>query len=117
MIAQHDQLVAALAGRYEIERELGHGGMAVVYLARDVRHGRSVALKVLRGGEAPDERRQRLFEREGRALARLTHPDIARVYEAGRTDDGQPYFAMELVRGVPLGEHVRRNTPPLRARK
>ncbi len=61
----------------------------------------------MRGGRYVDELQVRLFQREGQALARLKHPSIAAIYEAGRTDNGEHFFAMEMVRGRPLMEHVR----------
>ena len=68
---------------------------------------RPVALKVSRGGRYVDEQQVRLFQREAQALARLRHPCIGAIYEAGRTEDGQHFFAMELVRGRSLMEYVR----------
>lgn len=91
---------------YRIIRKLGEGGMGIVYEAEQQSPRRMVALKVVRGGPYVDEQTVRLFRREVDALARLKHPSIAAVYEAGRTDHGQRFFAMELVRGVPLDEHL-----------
>ncbi|MBK7403316.1 MAG: serine/threonine protein kinase [Phycisphaerales bacterium] len=88
---------------FAILRELGRGGMGVVYEARQSNPDRLVALKLMGAGYSIDERHERLFRREVRALALLTHPSIAAVYGAGRSPDGRPYFAMELVRGEPLG--------------
>jgi tetratricopeptide (TPR) repeat protein/predicted Ser/Thr protein kinase len=96
-------------GPYEILGPLGVGGMGMVYLAEGGRPRRRVALKVLRTGLASAAMRRR-FELETEALARLQHPGIAQVYEAGAARLGavdQPYFAMELVEGVPLTEHAR----------
>ena len=85
-------------GPYTLVRELGRGGMGTVYLARREDVGRDVALKVVRGDLAdPLARRRFLFER--RVLARLSHPGIARLYDAGISEDGTPYFAMEYVEG------------------
>jgi serine/threonine-protein kinase len=86
-------------GRYEIRRELGRGGMGVVYLAEDA-DGAAVAVKVL----AASGTRPR-FEREWAILATLEHSRIARFLDAGETDDGAPYYAMEYVPGVGLGEY------------
>ena len=94
-------------GAYRPLRKLGEGGMGVVYEAEQDHPQRSVALKVVRGGPYVDERRIRLFEREIRTLARLKHANIAAIYEAGCTEDGQHFFAMELVRGVPLLRYTR----------
>src|SRR5262249_45326860 len=76
-----------------------------VYEAEQEHPRRLVALKVIRGGIA-DPNRLRLFEREVQALARLRHPSIAAIYQAGRTDDGEPFFAMELAHGTTLREAV-----------
>jgi len=88
-------------GHYTIESVLGAGGMGVVYRARQERPAREVALKVIRPGLASSQALRR-FELEAEALGRLQHPGIAQVYEAGASADGQPFFAMELVRGEPL---------------
>jgi non-specific serine/threonine protein kinase/serine/threonine-protein kinase len=93
-------------GPYDIIQLLGEGGMGVVYEAEErepVR--RRVALKLVRSGL--DETRDVLarFDAERRALAVMSHPGIARVLQAGSTDTGEPYFAMELVRGLPLTEY------------
>ena len=92
----HDPGHERTIGGYRILRRIGEGGMGIVYEAEQEHPRRRVALKVIRGGLA-DERRLRLFEREMQALARLRHPAIAAIYQAGQTDDGQPFFAMELV--------------------
>lgn len=89
----------ARVGRYVVERLIGEGGFGEVYLARQEEPlERRVALKVIRpwlGGARVLER----FERERRALAVMDHPGIARIYDAGMTGDGRPYFAMEYVEG------------------
>src|SRR5678816_1743695 len=90
-------------GAYRIVRLLGQGGMGVVYEAEQVSPQRMVALKVVRAGQFVDEDALRMFAREADTLARLKHPSIAAIYEAGRTEDGQHFFAMELVRGPMLG--------------
>lgn len=90
---------------YRIVRELGRGGMGIVYEAEQEHPRRRVALKVL-GGLVPDARHVRLFQREIHTLARLTHPALVTVYEAGQTGDGRPFFTMELVQGVPLDVYV-----------
>jgi len=93
-------------GTYRIHRRLGHGGMGIVYEGEQQAPKRRVAIKVVRGGPHVDEYRIRLFEREAQTLGRLKHPSIAAVYEGGRTSDGQPFFAMELVTGRPLTEYL-----------
>jgi tetratricopeptide (TPR) repeat protein/predicted Ser/Thr protein kinase len=94
-------------GNFQLLRRIGEGGMGIVYEARQIHPERNVALKVIRGGRFVDHYSLKLFQREVQALARLRHPSIASIYEAGGTDDEQHFFAMELVQGRPLMEHVR----------
>jgi eukaryotic-like serine/threonine-protein kinase len=93
-------------GRYEIDRVLGHGGMAVVYLARDQELHRPVAVKVLEGSLAGDDDVQARFVREARVAAQLSHPNVVQVYDAGETD-GRPYIVMEYVPGTTLTQSGR----------
>ena len=86
-------------GRYRILGKLGEGGMGIVYEAEQQDPKRRVALKVVRGGKYLDEATIRMFRREAETLARLRHPNIGGIYESGRTEDGQHFFAMELVVG------------------
>ena len=95
-------------GDYRIIRELGRGGMGVVYEAEQQPLKRTVALKLIRGGRYVDSHIVQMFEREARALARLKHPSIAAIYEAGCTEAGEHFFVMELVHGVPLLQHFER---------
>ena len=81
--------------------------MGIVYEGEQQHPQRAVAVKVIRGGQFVDEYRVRLFQREAQTLARLRHPGIADIYDAGFTADGQHYFAMEMVEGLPLTEYVR----------
>lgn len=93
-----------LAGGYRIIRQIGEGGMGVVYEAEQAAPRRIVALKAIRPGSASVEMLAR-FEREAHILGRLQHPGIAQIYEAGLADAGQPdqaYFAMEFIRGQSL---------------
>src|SRR5216117_2743121 len=103
---QRDRLTAALAGRYVIERELGSGGMATVYLAHDVKHHREVALKVLRPELAaalgPDR-----FLREVEIAARLNHPHILALYDSGETN-GFLFYVMPYVAGESLRHRLER---------
>src|SRR5262249_23576651 len=91
------------AGRYRIERELGHGGMATVYLAHDEELGRPVAVKLLPDRLADDEDFRARFTREARLAGRLSHPNVVRVYDAGEAD-GRPFIVMEYVSGNSLAE-------------
>ena len=89
-------------GPYRLIRPLGRGGMGTVYLARrEDTYRQDVALKIIRGGFVGDALRQR-FELERQVLARLEHPNIARLYDGGTTDDGHPYLVLERVDGVPI---------------
>jgi len=102
-------------GRYLVLRELGSGGMGTVYEAEQDNPRRAVALKVIRAGLASPELVRR-FTREAQFLGRLHHPGIAQVYEAGVTESGQPYFAMELIRGATLDAYVRQHAVDVPAR-
>lgn len=95
----------AAAGRYELLEEIGRGGMGTVYRARDRELGREVALKVERLPGPAARERSRLL-REARVLARLEHPGIVPVHDAGTLADGRLYYAMKLVRGRSLAEHA-----------
>src|SRR5215217_8574093 len=100
----------ALRERYVVERELGRGGMATVYLASEVRHRRPVALKVLRGEVAAELAPER-FLHEIDIAARLQHPHILPVFDSGEAD-GRLWFTMPYVDGQSLRERLGR-TPPL----
>ncbi len=93
-------------GPYRILRLLGEGGMGVVYLAERDDLGTQVAVKVLRDAWISPARRER-FASEQRTLAQLSHPLIARLYDADTLDDGTPWFVMEYVDGVPLTQYCR----------
>lgn len=97
---------------YRIIERLGEGGMGVVYEAEQEEPRRRVAIKLVREGLVGDERRRRLFQREIEALARLQHPGIAAIHAAGRTDAGQHFFVMELVRGAALDAFVASRPSP-----
>src|SRR5688572_14178268 len=101
-----DRLKAGLDGRYRIERELGAGGMATVYLAHDVRHDRRVALKVLRPELAAVIGAQR-FLHEIRTTANLQHPHIVPLHDSGEVD-GTAYYVMPLVEGEALRDRLTR---------
>lgn len=89
-------------GPFRIVRTLGEGGFGIVYEAEQSKPvKRTVALKLLKPGVATDEVLSR-FEGERQALARMEHPSVAKVLDAGVTEDGRPYFAMEFVRGEPI---------------
>lgn len=100
-----DSLVGHRVGVFKVVRELGRGGMGVVYLAErdDGQFEQTVALKVLRTG-LPSDTLKAQFLAERRILARLEHPSIARLIDGGVLDEGRPYFVLELVDGLPLTE-------------
>ena len=96
-------------GRYKLLEEIGEGGFGVVFVAEQEQPvRRRVALKVIKLGMDTREVIAR-FEAERQALAMMNHPNIAKVLDAGATDTGQPYFVMELVKGVPITEYCDRN--------
>jgi serine/threonine protein kinase len=93
-------------GPYRMIRPLGEGGMGIVYLASREDLGSLVAIKLLRDGSLSPERLQR-FAVEQKTLARLEHPLIARIHDAGTLDDGTPWFVMEYVEGKPITDYCR----------
>ncbi|MBO9717556.1 MAG: protein kinase, partial [Pseudoxanthomonas sp.] len=104
-------------GPYQLERLLGEGGMGQVWLAEraDGLYRRQLALKLLRPGYADPNLRLR-FSREREILARLQHPNIARLLDAGIGEGDQPYLVLEYVEGVPLTDYCRDNALPVEAR-
>src|SRR5215831_18482638 len=102
-----ERLGAALGGRYRIERELGQGGMATVFLARDLKHDRDVAIKVMHPEIAQSLGTER-FLREIAMTANLRHPHILPLYDSGRTDDSV-YYVMPFVSGGSLRERLDRD--------
>lgn len=117
------QVVAAplLAGRrvgpYELEREIGRGGMGVVYLARriDGQFDREVAVKMIPTSVIGHHAEQR-FRQERHILATLEHPHIAQLFDAGTTDDGMSYVVMEYVKGEPINRYCERRQLSIAAR-
>jgi serine/threonine protein kinase/Tfp pilus assembly protein PilF len=99
-------------GPYQVLGRLGEGGMGVVFEAQQSHPSRRVALKVLRAGVFADAAQLRRFHREAESLGRLNHPGIAAILDAGRTDDGLHWFAMERVEGVPLDQWLRERPAP-----
>ena len=112
--SEFTELAAALAGQYALEREIGRGGMGVVYLARDEKLDRKVAIKTLPRHLQDAATRDR-FLREARTAASLSHPNIVSIYRADETG-GFVYFAMAYVHGESLAEKVK-TTGPLSARE
>jgi len=98
-------------GKYEVVRLLGRGGMGAVYQAFDPVLEREVALKVMLPETAGDPEQKQRFEREARAVARLSHPAVVTVFDLGYHTDGSPYIVMELLRGRDLLTRLRENPP------
>jgi len=101
-------------GAYEILDLVGAGGMGEVYRARDTRLGRTVALKVLPGDLMQSPERRERFEREARAVSRLSHPHICTLYDVGREDDTD-FLVMEYLEGEPLVQRLSAGALPLEA--
>src|SRR5215210_3858176 len=106
MPALLDRIRSALGTRYLIERELGRGGMAIVYLAHDQKHGRPVAVKVLRPELASSIGPER-FLREIQMAARLTHPHILPLHDSGEVE-GLLYYVMPYIEGESLRDRLQR---------
>ena len=96
-----------LNDRYEILKTIGEGGMANVYLAKDVILDRNVAIKVLRGDLANDEKFVRRFQREALSASSLSHPNIVEIYDVGE-DDGDYFIAMEYIPGLNLKQLLKK---------
>src|SRR3954469_12265572 len=108
--AEFLELQAALAGEYSLQRELGRGGMGVVYLARDVQLDRDVAIKVLPVHLAGSAEARERFVREARTAAGLSHPHIVPIHRVGEAG-GIVFFVMSYVDGETLGGGVGRHAP------
>jgi serine/threonine-protein kinase len=110
-------LESDMLGQYQLRRPLRAGGMGRVYLAEHVPLGRTCAVKVIVPAQASDPATRDRFEREARAMASLSHPNVVAVYDSGRTEDGTCYYVMEYLRGLSLEEVVAREgaLPPARA--
>jgi len=104
------ELQAALAGEYSLQRELGRGGMGIVYLARDVQLDRDVAIKVLPEALARTVASRERFVREARTAAGLSHPHIVPIHRVGEAG-GFAFFVMGYVEGETLGERLRARGP------
>src|SRR5215471_17655233 len=98
-------------GPYTITGKLGEGGMGVVYRANDTRLNRPVALKMILESSNDEDSRKR-FLREAQAAARVTHPNICRIYDIGEADS-RPFLVMELLEGEPMSERLGRGPTPL----
>ena len=107
---------ALIDGKYKLLEELGSGGMGVVYMAEQVEPmQRRVALKIIKLGMDTRQVVTR-FETERQALAVMDHPNIAKVFDAGVTETGRPYFVMELARGIPITDYCDKHKLPTQER-
>src|SRR5688572_17216830 len=106
-------LAGDAVGRFQIERTLGAGGMGIVFAAHDPELDRTVAVKLLRGDAWSMGRDRARFLREARAMARLRHPNVVAIHDAGE-HDGRPYIAMELLEGPTLAAWSRAAPRPWR---
>jgi eukaryotic-like serine/threonine-protein kinase len=104
-IVRTDRPGVVLAGRYKLLEEIGEGGMGTVWMAQQTEPvKRLVAVKLIKAGMDSEQVIAR-FEAERQALALMDHPNIAKVFDAGVTPDGRPFFVMELVKGVPITKY------------
>lgn len=101
-------------GRYELSSKIGHGGMGEVWIGRDTRLDREIAVKFIRvsGGE-PDKEHVRRFVRESRITARLRHPGVPAIYDGGYDENGWPFLVMERVRGISVADLISEQDGPL----
>jgi eukaryotic-like serine/threonine-protein kinase len=111
-----DEQPGATIGYYKLLEQIGEGGMGLVFMAEQLQPlRRRVALKIIKPGLDTRAVVAR-FEAERQALALMDHPNIARVFDAGATESGRPYFVMELVRGVPITEYCNERQLDLHSR-
>ncbi|HEY6400187.1 MAG TPA: protein kinase [Blastocatellia bacterium] len=111
MISSNQQFSPApggkIKGRYLIERELGRGGVGVVFLARDERlHGMPVVIKFLLDAAEQNKWLTGKFSQEAEALTRINHPGVVRVIDRDNSEDGRPFFVMEFIKGLSLREFI-----------
>lgn len=94
-----------LGGRYQILKHIGSGGMADVYMAKDRKLNRNVAIKVLKKEYVDDEKFLKKFQTEAQAIASLIHPNIVNIYDVG-AESGVNYIIMELAGGITLKQYI-----------
>lgn len=113
MDREHEMVGTLVGGRYRVERLLGEGGMAQVFLARSTVTGQAVALKLMHARLSGDRELKERFRREARHAAQLSHPNAITVFDAGETEAGRPYLVMELLHGGTLRDTLEAGPPPL----
>jgi eukaryotic-like serine/threonine-protein kinase len=104
-------LAFKLRDRYRLERRMAVGGMARLFAAHDERLDRKVAIKIIKPELFHDDGIRQRFEQEARAIARIDHPGVTKIYDTGELEDGSLYFAMELLHGLDLGQMLRKHGP------
>ena len=115
-MAHSTEQLGGQIGPYKLLQKLGEGGMGTVYMAEQKKPvGRRVALKIIKPGMDSGQVIAR-FEAERQALAMMDHPNIAKVFDAGATSLGRPYFVMELVKGIPITQYCDENHLPTKQR-
>src|SRR6516225_6273638 len=103
-----DPLVGTtLAAKYEIQSVVGHGGMGVVYKARDTNMDRLVAVKMLKAQLISDSMSVKRFHHEGKAASRINHPHVITVHEFGISPSGQPFIVMDFLEGISLAQVIK----------
>src|SRR5436190_18839029 len=114
-LPQQSNLVGeTLDGRYQIENELGRGGVGVVYLARDLKlHNKRVVIKVLHDKSLQNEWVVQKFQQEKEALARVDHPGVVGILDTGELPDGKAYLVMQFIDGVTLRSQIKPEGMPL----
>jgi serine/threonine-protein kinase len=108
---QHMLHGTLIDGQFQLERQLGAGGMGTVWIAQDLRLGRSVAIKFLAADAFHDEHAHLRFDREARMVSKIRSPHVVQVFAQGMTGDGVPYVVMELLEGEDLHARITRSGP------
>jgi tetratricopeptide (TPR) repeat protein len=107
-------MIGKSLGHYNVLQRIGAGGMGVVYLARDQRLQREVAVKVLPSGTVADEAARKRFRREALTLSRLNHPNVATIFDFNTTEDGTDYLVTEYIAGIGLDQKIAKAALPIR---
>src|SRR3954447_7996027 len=115
LVGKHASMTALLRlpelAKYELLEEIGHGGMATVFRARDRRLGREVAIKLIHRHLRDNSEVAERFAREATAVAKLRHRNIVKVYDVSDLEEAERYLVVELVRGMTLRDRLRHDGP------